>query len=389
MTTAPTNLNVRTLNAHLLAQGAGGYQINRLGDDEFCLIYEGSVWQVVYAERGFAQEVLFESPSEAQACAFHFDHVTRFRHNHLVGKFTVEADAQAFGAQLTQQGIKHEISPIRWSGHDWRYRVVVYGQDVFKVRRRYGNLPLERIPSLPERIHDAIRRLSEFVPDHEYKVNPPLAATAVEHQPDLSLAYGLPIPETYAYFLREVGDGGPFGPVRFLSLREVLELNDPQLYKQPAPDFVHAALTSPTGEIKIPLDAITTGLPGLLQISRAGDDRGAYYLTQAGDFVTLERLGDAVRVSAEPLRREQFYERTLDMIIGGAGQLETYERTQELMGFGFGLADLERSLGEAASLEWKHGIIATILKHSPDNLEQKLAAWQTQHGGCSIRRPGR
>lgn len=378
----PTNLNAKTLQAHLLAQGAGGYQINRLGDDEFCLIREGGVWKVVYAERGFVQEVLFESLLEAEACAFLFDYVTRFRHSHSVGKFTDQADAQAFAAQLTQLGIKHEMGHIRWSGDDWRYRVAVYGPDVFKVRRLYGKLPLERIPTLPERIHNAIRRLSEFEPNHEYQLNPPVDAIEQQVWSVLEFSRSFRIPELYSRFLLEVGDGGQFSSaLRYLSMREVFELNDPNLYKQPVPLFVQAALDSPSGEIEVSPRDITVGFSGLLRVSHFSYNQMAHYLTQTGEFVFIENLSDEVRVSAERLSLEQFYQRTLEIIIGdGFGKLQTYERTQELMQFGFSLEDLENSLGVTASREWKHGIIAQILKTTPDNLERKLIAWQEQHG---------
>ncbi|MDX2007956.1 MAG: hypothetical protein SFU83_22165 [Meiothermus sp.] len=378
----PTNLNAKSLKAHLLAQGADGYQINRLGDDEFCLIQEGGVWKVVYAERGFVQEVLFESGLEAEACAFLFDYVTRFRHSHSVGKFIDQAEAQTFGAQLTQLGIKHEMGRIRWSGDDWRYRVAVYGPDVFKVRRQYGKLPLERVPTLPERIHDAIRRLSQFEPNHEYQLNPPVDAIEQQVWSVLEFSRGFRIPELYSRFLLEVDDGGQFSSaLRYLSMREVFELNDPNLYKQPVPRFVRAALDSQQEEIEIPSCDITAGFPGLLRISHFSYNQMAHYLTQSGEYVFIEHLSQGVRVSVERLSLEQFYQRSLEIILGGAfGKLQTYERTQELMQFGFSLEDLEKSLGATASLEWKHGIIATILKTTPDNLEQKLLAWQEQHG---------
>lgn len=53
---------------------------------------------------------------------------------------------------------------------------------------------------------------------------------------------------------------------------------------------------------------------------------------------------------------------------------------QGLMQFGLSLSELEQSLGLSASLEWKHAIIAQLLGTPAENLEQKLTAWQEQHG---------
>lgn len=57
-------LNAELLDLKLWGEGCSQYQIRQTGDDEFCLIQSGSLWQVVYAAKGSVQEVLFESPSE-------------------------------------------------------------------------------------------------------------------------------------------------------------------------------------------------------------------------------------------------------------------------------------------------------------------------------------
>lgn len=100
----------------------------------------------------------------------------------------------------------------------------------------------------------------------------------------------------------------------------------------------------------------------------------AHLLAQAAMGFNIHGLGDDVFCLIQH-DLQQLLEDILEF-----GRLETYERTLELMQFGFGLEDLEKSLGPVASPEWKHSIIAQILKTRPENLGQKLAAWQEQHG---------
>ena len=377
-----TNFTTKTLRTKLLSQACNGFQVNRLGDDEFCLIQENGLWQVVYTERGAVQEVLFESESEAAACDFLYSHVTRFRHNHLAGWFWDLAEAQTLSAQLTQLGIKNDVDGIPWSKDRQRYRVMVYDKDVFKVRRQYGKLPLERVPGLSERIHGAIQRLREFVPHHDFELEHPIDEIEQQVWSALEFSCGYRLPEVYSRFLPEVSDGGRCGTaLTYLSMRQVFEANHAERYKQPVPEFVQAALMAPDQEMAIAHQDITASFPGLLRISTFSYNQMAWYIARTGEFVFIEDLGQELRVSVEQRTLEQFYQDTLDVILG-YGQLNTYEHTFELMQFGASLSDLEQSLRPIAIAgpAWTHGIIAQILNTTPDDLEQKLIAWQEQHG---------
>ena len=73
--------NLRELEQQLSAEGytAQQFLINALGDDVFCLIQEQDEWQVVYAERGFVQEVLWRSLDQSSACEFMGQQVRRIQ----------------------------------------------------------------------------------------------------------------------------------------------------------------------------------------------------------------------------------------------------------------------------------------------------------------------
>ena len=94
------DLNAELLELKLWGEGCTQYQIRQTGDDEFCLIQSGSLWRVVYAERGNVQDVLFESSDEAKACEFMYRLITGIRHNHLVGFFKTQSESEAIGQVL-------------------------------------------------------------------------------------------------------------------------------------------------------------------------------------------------------------------------------------------------------------------------------------------------
>lgn len=376
-----TNLTAKTLKARLLAEACEGYKIHALGDDVFCLIKDKGLWQVVYAERGSVQQVLFESTNETEACNFLYQKITGFRHDHVAGFFQSKAETEALSNQLSQLGIKNKVDSIHYRKDDWCYRVMVYGKDIFKVRRQYGQLPLERLPSLPERIHGAVKRLSEFVHEPDYKLN--LPANEVEQQLWMALEHqcGHSLPEVYSRFVLEVGNGGRWGSVlKYLSVQEVFDANSEKLYKQSVPDFVQAAIRA--GDlITVPSQGhdITAGFPGLLRISEFSYNGLACYLTSSNELVYIESVEDELSIQARKLTADQFFQQLLEDILV-YGKLETYEHSLELMRFGLSLSELEQSLGMGAAGEWKHGIIAQILKTTPDNLGYKLTTWQEKYG---------
>jgi hypothetical protein len=145
------NLNAELLDLKLWGEGCTLYQIRQLGDDEYCLIQDGECWQVVYAERGAIQEVLFESTDEAAACALMYRMVKSVSHPHIVGLFQTDTEADQCCQVLTQLQIQYSRDVIPSEGGQVRVRV--YDQDLFKVERHFGSLlPLQRWLTVPERI---------------------------------------------------------------------------------------------------------------------------------------------------------------------------------------------------------------------------------------------
>lgn len=103
--------------------------------DVYCLTQRGDQWEVYYTERGRHAPPIFSSPSEAEACAFFFAHITAMRHEHLVGAFATPAQAEALQARLAAVGVTARIDRIPYGGpDDPRYRVFVTGTDMFIAR---------------------------------------------------------------------------------------------------------------------------------------------------------------------------------------------------------------------------------------------------------------
>jgi hypothetical protein len=130
-------LNAELLDLKLWGEGCRLYQIRQMGDDEICLIQTDDSWQVVYAERGAVQQLLFEFTDEAEACEFMYREIKRIKHPHLVGLFQTDAEAEQFCQALTQLQIQFS--------HDAKGRVRVYDRDIFLVERHFGcQLPLRK-----------------------------------------------------------------------------------------------------------------------------------------------------------------------------------------------------------------------------------------------------
>jgi hypothetical protein len=139
-------MNIALLEERLHTKGCLHFLIGKLGDDVFCLIRHGAAWQVVYAERGFVREVLFESASEAEACEHMFQQIMRIRHDHVVGVFATRAEAEALSAALTDMELAHHIDRHPYSRGEPRFWVFVYGKSIFAARERFGALPLTNWP---------------------------------------------------------------------------------------------------------------------------------------------------------------------------------------------------------------------------------------------------
>lgn len=113
----------------------------------FCLIHENEKWLVLYSERNLDDEPLFVSESEAEACEFFFEFMTkRILHRHLVGYFISLKNAESLTEKLSEHGISTHRNDIPFHGwDDPRFRVFVTGKDVFKAREMLGELPVRDI----------------------------------------------------------------------------------------------------------------------------------------------------------------------------------------------------------------------------------------------------
>ena len=139
-------MNTRELKQRLLEEGCNPihYSIGPGGSDVFCLDHRNGKWSVFYTERGRDDDPIFESASEEEACEFYFTYITtKIRHDHLVGFFISENNADALVEQLAQNGIKTHRDTIPYGGwNDPRFRVFVVGRDIFKAKVVLGEVPL-------------------------------------------------------------------------------------------------------------------------------------------------------------------------------------------------------------------------------------------------------
>ena len=139
-------MNAVELGQRLLAEGCSPYNfsIGPGGSDVYCLEQQEGVWRVFYTERGKDDLPIFETLSEAEACGFYFDYITKkIRHDHLVGFFISEENSISLEAQLAQNGIKFHRDKIPYGGwSDPRYRVFVVGKDIFRARALLGEVPV-------------------------------------------------------------------------------------------------------------------------------------------------------------------------------------------------------------------------------------------------------
>lgn len=179
------------------------------------------------------------------------------------------------------------------------------------------------------RLLDAIARLRVYEPDHLYQLNP--VVCEIEHQIWMSLEHqcGYSLPEIYSRFVFEVGNGGRWGTVfKYLSVSEVFDNNDGELYRQPPPAFVEEALI--LGELvcaprngRDPL----SGFPGLLRVTEFSYNMLACYLTANNECVQIEVHGDDLSVTAQAMTAEAFFEELLEDV-RKYGHLDQYERTR-------------------------------------------------------------
>jgi hypothetical protein len=125
-------------NPHSYAIGERG-----TASDAYCLTQADGIWSVYYTERGQDQPAIFETADEAEACAFFYQFVMGWRHDHLVGFFRAETAAQALQAILERHGIPFHQDKIPYGGwHDPCYRVFVSGKAIFAAKEILGEIPI-------------------------------------------------------------------------------------------------------------------------------------------------------------------------------------------------------------------------------------------------------
>lgn len=139
-------MNTTELKQRLLDEGCSPYQfsIGPGGSDVFCLDKRNGKWSVFYTERGRDDEPMFETDNEDEACEFYFNYITtKMRHDHLVGFFISQQNADSLTEKLSQHGIQSHRDKIPYGGwNDPRYRVFVVGKDIFRARDILGEVPL-------------------------------------------------------------------------------------------------------------------------------------------------------------------------------------------------------------------------------------------------------
>ena len=113
---------------------------HRLGDG-FALDKAGDSFEWFYVERGQKGEVERVFASEEEACQFVYEVLSKdkWAQSHMVGMFKSDSEAADLTRTLSRQGIRSETDCIPYGGpNDPRYRVFVYGRDVFKLKNPAG-----------------------------------------------------------------------------------------------------------------------------------------------------------------------------------------------------------------------------------------------------------
>ncbi len=112
----------------------------RLGNG-FALDKVGDSFEWFYVERGQRGQAERVFASEEEACQFVYEALSKdkWAQSHMVGMFESEAEAATLARALSLQGIRSETDRIPYGGlNDPRFRVFVYGRDVFKIKNHAG-----------------------------------------------------------------------------------------------------------------------------------------------------------------------------------------------------------------------------------------------------------
>jgi hypothetical protein len=112
----------------------------RLGDGH-ALDRVGNSYEWFYVERGEKRHVEGVFTSEEEACQFAYEALSNNKsaQSHMVGMFETESEALDLVRRLSLAGIESETDRIPYGGpDDPRFRVFVYGRDVFNVGHIVG-----------------------------------------------------------------------------------------------------------------------------------------------------------------------------------------------------------------------------------------------------------
>lgn len=117
------------------------FAVGKRGDasDAYVLARQNNRWEVFYTERGCDSAPIFTSQSERAACLYFIKHVTSQPQWHLVGWFKKEVEATTMEEIVKALGARPVRNDIpNYAGFDDpRYRVFVFGKDIFAVRAAF------------------------------------------------------------------------------------------------------------------------------------------------------------------------------------------------------------------------------------------------------------
>ena len=136
-------MNIEELNERLEEEGYNsqfyciGPGWRRLGDG-FALDKVGDSFEWFYVERGQRGRAEKVFASEEEACQFAYETLSKddWARSHMIGMFESAAEAAELAQELSREGIRSKTDRIPYGGpDDPRFRVFVYGRDVFKVKK--------------------------------------------------------------------------------------------------------------------------------------------------------------------------------------------------------------------------------------------------------------
>jgi len=130
-------LNEEGFNSQFYCIGPGW---RRLGDG-FALERVGGSFEWFYVERGQRGQAEKVFAAEEEACEFVYEVLSKdkWAQSHMIGMFQSESEAADLVRALSLEGIRSETDRIPYGGsNDPRFRVFVYGRDVFKLKDSAG-----------------------------------------------------------------------------------------------------------------------------------------------------------------------------------------------------------------------------------------------------------